>query len=48
MNVWLQWCSTWKQDFFRIKLLFPGSALEESTIDVILTYEIHQHFQSEF
>lgn len=48
INVWLQWCSKWKWDFFRIKPLFPGSALEESTIDVILTYEIHQHFQSEF
>lgn len=48
INVWLQWCSKWKQDFFRIKPLLPGSALEESTIDVILTYEIHQHFQSEF
>lgn len=48
INVWLQWCSKWKRDFFRIKPLFPGSALEESTIDVILTYEIHQYFQSEF
>lgn len=48
IKVWLQRCSKWKQDFFRIKPLFPGSALEESTIDVILTYEIHQHFQSEF
>lgn len=48
INVWLQWCSKWKRDFFRIKPLFPGSALGESTIDLILTYEIHQHFQSEF
>lgn len=37
-----------EERYFRIKLPFPGSTLGESTIDLILTYEIHQHFQSEF